>query len=139
MIKQLVLYGLILAFFPAAGRSDDSPGRPAFTDQDGDGINDNLADDDNSGIPDRFESKVADTVGPAGSLLGEVFNAASTQTASDDLLSRVDRFFQRRFKTRMLVHRCHCFGGDEDFGPGNGIGMGAMGGAGGCAGGACSP
>ena len=139
MIRHLVLCSLILAFLPGVEVAGDSPKQQVFTDQDGDGINDNLADNDNSGIPDRFESKAADTVGQTGSLLGEVFNAESAQTATDDLLSGVDRFFQRRFRTRTLMHRCHCFGGNEDFGPGNGIGMGAMGGAGGCTGGVCSP
>jgi len=137
----LILLLIALFLLPAVSVADkEKPKKAAFVDLDGDGFNDNLADNNSDGIPDRYERGKSDASMPAiGSALGDVFNSDASMAGLEDLSSNEDRFGQRKFRTRSLSQRCHGFGAEQDFGPGNGIGCGSLGGHGGCAGGACAP
>jgi hypothetical protein len=132
-----VFFAFLLALaVSAAAASEEALPRTPFVDLDGDGFNDNIADNNDNGIPDRFESKPAEALAEMGSLLGNVFN---TGVNLDDLRTTAEKFTMRKFETRSLVQRCQGLGSEDDFGPGNGIGLGAISGGGGCAGGVCGP
>jgi hypothetical protein len=135
---------LLIVFFlfpPALSAADtEKPKKAAFVDLDGDGFNDNLADNNSDGIPDRYERGKSDLMLPkVGSVLGDVFNSEISMVGMEDLRSNEERFSLRKFRTQSLSQRCHGFGAEQDFGPGNGIGCGSLGGHGGCSGGACAP
>lgn len=134
--KKLILGGLILLVFAGPAITTEALPETPFVDLDGDGFDDNFADNNNNGIPDRYESKPAEKLAEMGSLLGNVFN---TEVNLDDLRTTSEKFDMREFRTRSLVQRCNGLGADNDFGPGNDIGLGAVSGAGGCAGGVCGP
>lgn len=103
-----------------------------FIDIDGDGFNDNDRDDDKNGIPDRFEPGEITEETEVSSLLGDVFNAQVTELPGD-LISKSGEFGTRKFETRLLW-QCHRgLSSDDQFGPGNGIGLGAAA----CDGGVC--
>lgn len=124
----------------ATTANTESAKKAAFVDLDGDGFNDNLADNNSDGIPDRYEFGKSDAALPAvGSALGDVFNSNVSMAGLEDIRSNEEKFGQRKFRTQSLSQRCHGFGGEQDFGPGNGIGCGSLGGHGGCSGGACAP
>lgn len=136
----MVLTASLAAFcHPAAAEEMALAVTPAFVDLDGDGINDRLADNNDNGIPDRFERQAAAAPADKPSALGDAFNMLLPATGLDALLSKSEVFGARSFKTRSLTQRCHGFGAEEGFGPGSGIGLGAVSGAGGCAGGVCVP
>ncbi len=135
---------LLVIFFllpPAPSTANmEEPQKTAFVDLDGDGFNDNLADNNGDGIPDRYEWGKSDVSLPrVGSVLGDVFSSEISMAGMEDLRSNEERFGQRKFRTQSLSQRCHGFGAEQDFGPGNGIGCGSLGGHGGCSGGACAP
>ncbi len=133
----IIIFVLPLALSAA---NSEEPKKAAFVDLDGDGFNDNLADNNGDGIPDRYERDKSDASLPKmNSALGDVFNSDAAVAGLEDLQSNQDRFGQRKFRTQSLSQRCHGFGAEQDFGPGNGIGCGALGGHGGCSGGACAP
>ena len=135
--KGLLFGGLVaLALNGLSGASEALPNTP-YIDLDGDGFNDNFADNDDNSIPDRYESKASEKLAEMGSLLGNVFNA---EISLDNLRTTSQKFNMREFRTRSLVQRCNGLGAENDFGPGNGIGLGAVSGSGGgCAGGVCGP
>ncbi len=137
----IFLLSMVFLFPPAVSAANtEEPKKAAYVDLDGDGFNDNLADNNSNGIPDRYERGKSDAVLPKmGSVLGDVFNSEKSLAGLEDLRSNEDRFGQRKFRTQALSQRCHGFGAEQDFGPGNGIGCGSLGGHGGCAGGACAP
>ena len=128
--------GVLICSFAATIASGGALPETAYVDLDGDGFNDNIADNDDNGIPDRFESEPTKELAEMGSILGNVFN---TEVNLDELYSASEKFNMRKFKTRSLTQRCNGLGASDDFGPGNGIGLGAVSGGGGCAGGVCSP
>jgi hypothetical protein len=141
--KSPLLFLLLIIFLtapPALSAEAVSAPKAAFVDLDGDGFNDNLADNNSDGIPDRYEWGKTDTQLPAvGSALGDVFNSDISAAGLEDLRSNEEKFGQRKFWTQSLSQRCNGFGAEQDFGPGNGIGCGSLGGHGGCSGGACAP
>lgn len=126
---------LVIAAFGVSSATEALPKTP-FVDLDGDGFNDNIADNDENGIPDRYESKPVEALAEMSGLLGNVFNA---EVNLDELYTKSEKFNMRKFKTRALEQRCQGLGDRDDFGPGNGIGLGAVAGGGGCAGGVCGP
>lgn len=137
-IFLLIIVFLIPPTLSAANM--EKPKKAAFVDLDGDGFNDNLADNNSDGIPDRYERGKSDAMLPkVGSVLGDVFNGDKSLAGLEDFRSNEERFGQRKFRTQSLSQRCHGFGAEQDFGPGNGIGCGSLGGHGGCSGGACAP
>ncbi len=122
----LVVIGLFLmpGVTPAYQNNQD---KPAFIDLDGDGFNDLAADSDDNGIPDEIESHPADQPKPMESQLGEVFNTeAMADMEIDLLLSFSDGFDRRSFRTRDLISHRGGFNSGESFGPGSGIGLGAL-------------
>lgn len=142
--KFFLVFIFLFAFLtlPSIASTANTEGakKAAFVDLDGDGFNDNLADNNSDGIPDRYEWGKSDATPPAvGSALGDVFNSNVSMAGIEDIRSNEEKFGQRKFRTQSLSQRCHGFGGEQDFGPGNGIGCGSLGGHGGCSGGACAP
>jgi len=138
MVWKIFFLGglMVLTLAGLTGASEALPKTP-FVDLDGDGFSDNFADNNDNAIPDRFESKAAEKLAEMGSLLGNVFN---TEISLDDLRTTSQKFKMREFRTRSLAQRCNGLGAENDFGPGNGIGLGAVSGSGGgCAGGVCGP
>ncbi len=131
-----LLAGVLLFAFLVGSVTGEALPEMVYVDLDGDGFNDNIADNDDNGIPDRFESEPAEELAEMGSILGNVFN---TEVNLTDLYSTSEKFNMRKFKTRSLAQRCNGLGASDDFGPGNGIGLGAVSGGGGCAGGVCGP
>ena len=129
-ISALILACFLMIAGPAIAA--DISTSNIFIDIDGDGFDDNELDNDKNGIPDRFEETEGNDQKEVSSLLGNVFNAAKTEIPSD-LLSNGVEFGKRKFETRLLwqCHRGIC--SDDQFGPGNGIGLGAAA----CAGGVC--
>lgn len=118
----------------AAGPADSR-----FVDLDGDGINDNLTDGNDDGIPDEF---VGDAVksGPelaaSGGAMGGMFDAVDVKTADPMAnFSARERFKLRQRSVRDLCSFRGGFYAGEDFGPGNGIGAGTSGKV--CVGGIC--
>lgn len=107
-----------------------------FVDYDGDGINDLYSDGNNNGIPDAFESTGDTSASKMTGALGNVFNTGEVAAGpSEDILSAYEGFCEREFRTRDLSNHRGGFGAGENFGPGNGIGSGAL--SGGCVGGVC--
>lgn len=105
-------------------------------DFDGDGIDDNLADLNGNGIPDRFEKKPAEAVEAAAQgTLGNIFEATSAPVPAIESADRAAAFGERQFPTRAIAPHRAGFGADEKFGPGNDIGIGSL--TSGCAGGVC--
>lgn len=131
---KIMFFTVILAcwfLFPVSTPTADFSTANIFIDIDGDGFNDNNRDDDKNGIPDRFEPGEVIKEKKVKSVLGDVFNAHATEIP-DDLLSKSGNFGTRKFETRGLW-QCHRGLSSEQFGPGNGIGLGAAA----CAGGVC--
>lgn len=136
---HFMIWGLIFLMFFTVTAFAEEPLEPPYLDLDGDGFDDNIADDDDNGIPDRFEAKPDKNLPELAGTLGNVFNTEITMAGIDAVRTHSEEFSLRQFRTRALTQRCHGFGALEDFGPGSGIGLGAMGGTGGCAGGVCAP
>jgi hypothetical protein len=132
---------LSVGFLHPLAAGDDIGKAPvvAFVDLDGDGLNDSAADMDNDGIPDPFDNDVVvpapDTSGlydffDLGDLGGEI--GAETET----LLANSRAFSRARVSMICLAQSRGGFGTGENFGPGEGIGCGAvLGGV--CEGGVC--
>ena len=128
-----VLAGLLLLVL--CSFADAGP-LPAFVDHDGDGINDLYSDGNSNGIPDAFESDETADEPELTAALGDVFNFGEIAAGpSDEILSAYEGFCERKFRTRDLCRHRGGFNAGEEFGPGNGIGSGAM--SGGCVGGVC--
>jgi len=124
---------IIVAAFCGSMFADSSP---LFVDHDGDGINDLYTDGNNNGIPDTFESADESAQKDIPAALGDVFNTGDIAAGpSDEILSAYDGFCERKFRTRDLCRHRGGFNAGENFGPGNGIGLGAL--TSGCVGGVC--
>ncbi len=116
---------------------DNVESEEVFVDLDGDGFNDNIPDEDNNSIPDTAEDdkNLNENEGLLASSDSQ-FKPIESLGGFDlnSLLSNSEIFGKLEFLTR--AQSC-CRGGFEagsDFGPGNGIGLGAVSG---CAGGVC--
>lgn len=138
-ISKILLIVLFLAFIglPLSHLyADDSENsKPAFVDLDGDGFNDNAADADNNSIPDAAESDHNSNTESGSAFLA--FKPIESMGNFDlsSLLGNSEKF--GKLKAAVSALSC-CRGGlepAENFGPGNGIGSGAV--AGGCPGGVC--
>lgn len=117
-------------------RAEDSEDQnAAFVDLDGDGFNDNASDADNNGIPDEAESSHESDVESEDAFLASKPIEAIGDFDLSSLLGNSEKFGKLKAATSAIS--C-CRGGlepGEKFGPGNGIGSGAV--AGGCPGGVC--
>jgi hypothetical protein len=121
----LTVFGLLLLPGVTPARNDQN--KPAFIDLDGDGFNDLAADGDDNGIPDEIEKSPAIRSEPMESKLGDVFNSkAMPDIDNDPFLSFADGFDRRSFRTRDLISHRGGFNSGESFGPGSGIGLGAL-------------
>jgi len=128
----VTIIAIVFLGVPAAG--EDTSSKPAFVDLDGDGFNDQAPDLNNDGIPDQIVSKAQNETpklsGLLGNILDEFFDGSS-------LLSKRERFDKLKFAARGISLHRGGFNCDEGFGPGNGIGLGAMSNS--CPGGVCRP
>jgi len=142
---KLVLAGLTIltVVFSITAGAEEPPSQEAilpansrFIDLDGDGFNDNIPDVNNDGIPDfsvemTQESRVISPSGESdifGSLMNDVF-------LPELKLPYSQKFNRLKYCARDLCKSRGGFGSDEAFGPGNGIGQGAL--SGHCLGGIC--
>ena len=115
---------------------DTPPNETPFVDLDGDGINDYLADTDADGVPDKLtpptsagSPKIAAATGIFATSMEDLQAPAPTMANSLE--------FGKRFgSSKALAGNRGGFGSGDDFGPGNGIGIGAISG-GTCVGGIC--
>lgn len=108
-----------------------------YTDMDGDGLNDNAPDADGDGILDVAESNFIPT--PAETAPAETGLVSFDVTGTDyvaDFLPNSGKFLKRNQCCRMISTNRGGFGSGDQFGPGNGIGIGAVS-SGGCSGGVC--
>ena len=116
------------------------PVSTAFEDLDGDGFNDRAPDRNRDGIPDASRpqdldkaSSLSEDAGVATDIFAGKFDSP---TDLSDLLPNSERFARLKLACRALCS--NRAGLDSDFGPGEGIGVGAVFGAGGaCSGGVC--
>jgi hypothetical protein len=132
---KLLIFGILIITSTGNMAMAEALPETPYVDLDGDGFDDNIADNNENGIPDRFESKPAEALAEMSGLLGNVFN---TDVNLDDLRTKSEKFKMRKFKTRALKQRCQGLGAEDDFGSGGGLNLGSAGG-GGCAGGVCRP
>lgn len=129
----LLLSLMILIAWPVV--ADDQIA--VFIDLDGDGLNDNETDSDSDGIPDSAEKvndfqRVKQDTGKQGILTFEAegFDNTTSLASNSDTFSLLN-------KTSCVIAKSRGgFGSGGEFGPGNGIGIGAVS-SGGCVGGIC--
>lgn len=132
--------GLALVCLPQVLMAEDAPATTVFVDLDGDGFDDNCADEDNDGIPNEadsdFEPMAADHCQDLGENIIDFGATIKAIGLSADLTTNSQRLGIRQFRTRNLImNRCG-FDSNCGFGSGNEIGIGVSSG-GGCAGGVC--
>jgi hypothetical protein len=107
-----------------------------FVDLDGDGLNDNVADENNDGLPDFGKKEAPQRQFTVRGVTTDIFKGLESNDAPIKLfLSNSDRFRSLKFCTRSLAQCRGGFTSGDEFGPGNGIGQGAL--SGHCAGGVC--
>ena len=132
------LVGIILILSPKfllAEKSETT--EETYIDLDGDGINDNAPDSDGDGIIDVAESGFRQSqfdTEPAN--MGMVSFESSSVGISADPSPNSGKFSSLNKNCRLLSSSRGGFGTGDQFGPGNGIGIGAVS-SGGCAGGVC--
>ena len=122
-----------------AASAEAGPAETRFVDLDGDGINDNLTDGNDDGIPDEFvgdKSEAGPAMAASGNSMGGMFDAVDVASADP----MADFSVMERYKVRQRAVRDLCsfrggFYAGEDFGPGNGIAVGTSGKV--CVGGIC--
>ena len=139
--KHLIILTTVFIFLLSFSflTADDSDCCPKFVDLDGDGFDDNAADDDNNSIPDQAEPEAEpEDAGKSGQCSNTSLLTSFQVPSKVDLsqfLSNSEKFGERAFSTRAQS----CFRGGFDagdkFGFGNGIGSAAV--TGGCPGGVC--
>lgn len=117
---------------------DEKTEKTVFVDLDGDGFNDNAPDENGDGIPDEMKSgKNKEKDQEAGSS-GQISAFTPLQDLGeytiDEYLPNSERFGRLEFTTRAQSSFRGGFDIDKSFGPGTGIGGGAMSG---CPGGVC--
>ncbi|MFH1373713.1 MAG: hypothetical protein ABII79_07960 [bacterium] len=130
---------VLLSLGAGVGAAENPPDKAAnagFVDLDGDGLNDNLPDLNYDGIPDFDKADQPAESFVSQSTISDFLNSMDSAVPRLDLvLSNSDGFRGLMFQVRGLSQCRGGFGDDENFGPGYGIGQGAM--KGGCVGGAC--
>lgn len=137
MIKLSFIFALliILPNSPVAFEADDNPA--PYIDLDGDGLDDNAPDDDSDGIANIAESNfvsIPDKAVPAET--GLVSFEAEGIGLSVDSGPNSGKFSHLNRDCRQISNHRGGFGSGDQFGPGNGIGIGAVS-SGGCVGGVC--
>ncbi len=138
-----VVISLVLFLFGSTALPEDLPAEQRmsvsdtrFVDLDGDGLNDNIADQNDDGIPDFGKKVVSQRHFTVRGVTTDLFKGLETHQAPTELyLSKSDRFRSLKFCTRSLAQCRGGFTSGDEFGPGNGIGQGAL--SGHCAGGVC--
>lgn len=137
-LPQLIITLLIaLSLTGAAGLIGSATAAPKqYVDLDGDGFDDGQPDLDDDGIPDKFQPGRETGSHVLTVLPADVFDRAVSPAAEDSLSSTPDRFALREFTTRGLSPRCSPLGTDDEFGPSQGMNLGAASG-GACIGGQC--
>ncbi len=110
---------------------------PRFVDLDGDGLHDLMTDSDNDGIPDKTSAPAASA--PIAASTSGIFAGGPADFAAPPLETHQPHSVQ--FNSRYSLMKCLAasrggFGSGDDFGPGNGIGIGNVSG-GHCVGGVC--
>lgn len=135
----MILLGVAFLHSAIAGDKPEASPKVAFVDLDGDGLNDSAADKDNDGIPDPFDT---DVEAPAQADLGmdDMFDLGELndqfQTEIEPLVTNSQAFARARVSMICLAQSRGGFGSGDSFGPGEGIGCGAvLGGV--CEGGVC--
>lgn len=140
-IVLLIAIFLSAAFLHSAraGEKSEASQKVAFVDLDGDGLNDSAADKDNDGIPDAYDSDVP-TLAPDTSGVYDYFDLgdldADLEADIEPIMSNSQAFARARVSMVCLTQSRGGFGSGDNFGPGEGIGCGAvLGGV--CEGGVC--
>jgi len=119
-----------------AAQFDTPPNDIAFVDLDGDGISDYLADTDADGIPDKLTPPTS-AGSPAIATASGIFATSMEDLPAPSPTMANSLEFGKRFgSSKALAGNRGGFGSGDDFGPGNGIGIGAISG-GTCVGGIC--
>jgi hypothetical protein len=111
--------------------------KPQFVDLDGDGLNDNVPDLNNDGIPDFDKAGMQQEYAELEPAESNIFRGIQPAKGVTQqlFLSNAERFRSLKFCARSLLQCRGGFSSGEDFGPGNGIGQGAL--SGNCVGGIC--
>lgn len=137
LVNLALIFSLFL-FIPNTLTAEEEINAPAsFIDLDGDGLNDNAPDADGDGIFDLAESDLVPAPAEAApSDAGLVsFDVTGTDFATD-FTPNSGKFLKLNQGCRVISNNRGGFGSGDQFGPGNGIGIGAVS-SGGCAGGVC--
>ena len=140
---QVALLVILVTFFcipvlaeDPAGEEEAQPVDSRFVDLDGDGLNDNIPDQNHDGIPDfKKKEPPQQRLTMRGGATGIFARMKAIEAPSTPSLSNSVRFRQLKFCTRSLSQCRGGFASGEEFGPGNGIGQGAL--SGNCVGGIC--
>ncbi|MEZ5359322.1 MAG: hypothetical protein R3F48_10890 [Candidatus Zixiibacteriota bacterium] len=141
MYKIVINFLFILLFLLVIGISsalqagtEINVTRVNFVDYDGDGFDDLAADNNENGIPDYIEEKKSEPIVEVQSVLGDSFGDQASQEG-DIYLDNQEAFGARDFAIRCMSSRRIGLNAGEEFGAGNGLGVGGSGG--GCQGGVC--
>ncbi|MFH2035147.1 MAG: hypothetical protein ABIJ45_01990 [Candidatus Zixiibacteriota bacterium] len=126
---------IILLISPIAVFSENIELKP-FVDIDGDGFDDNIADDDGDAIPNTADPDFMEVPEPQNESSNFINFSGALEAAGRtvDLSENSDKFGELSFNTRALTKNRCAFTSEDGFG-GEGVSVGAGGGA--CAGGVC--
>jgi hypothetical protein len=145
-MKQLAYLSILCVISPAfilfptaiASAEDNKADETGFVDLDGDGFDDYAPDENGDGIPDEMKSDKTGETDQETENSGQISAFAPMQDLGeyniDEYLPNSERFGRLEFTTRAQSLFRGGFDIDKNFGPGNGIGSGALSG---CAGGVC--
>ncbi|MBN2226214.1 MAG: hypothetical protein JW763_02500 [candidate division Zixibacteria bacterium] len=130
----IVLPGMTSNIVAETAKEQDT----TYVDLDGDGCNDNATDRNADGIPDATDRETAENSSAVSEATGFVNFDAGFSNPTVAPRNTSEKFARLSFTTRALCTNRGGFGAGDNFGPGNGIGIGALS-AGGCSGGVCRP
>ncbi len=133
---MIFLISSVLIFaIPNIGNAETTAPKPSV-DIDGDGFDDNIADDDGDAIPNTADADYVETPDETNETSGFLnFSGGLEATGRTvDLSENSDKFGELSFNCRSLTKTRCSFTSEEGFG-GEGVNVGAGGGA--CAGGVC--
>jgi hypothetical protein len=131
-LRVLITFALLMFIYGISGAETEI----VFTDFDGDGINDSVADDDADGIPNNADPDFVEE--SADNSMSGLINLSGGLQASGkviDVSENSGKFGRRQFFIRTLTQNRCGFTAEEGFGS-TGLGIG-VGGGGACAGGVC--
>lgn len=130
MLLILLTFTVSFILSTATLYAEETEAKPCcFVDIDGDGIDDNARDLDKDGIPDIIagendSEKISDV--KFASKLGDFSISMETSAAVDNGKSRAGEFSSRRFSARGISSDRGGIESGDGFGPGSGIGIGAV-------------